>query len=776
MWILWTAFFASGVAGLSYELTWVRYLTHVLGGATAAVSATVAVFFGGMALGSWQGGRWLQRRRRPALAYAGLEASIGVVGLSLPLAFGVLDRVLSARPASSSIVEPLLASTAVLLLPAALLGATFPAMVATLRRVAGPTRSTALPYGLNTLGAVLGCLAVSLWWLPQLGLRTTSTALGGLNLLVAAALVLAHRRGVLPTEAIAATNPARTAPSAAAGTETGSVPGTPAATVLSPTRALALAAAAGFLAIATEVQWVRALSLSVPATVYVFAMVLAAYLVGIGLGSSAIARLHRDRGPRTGELLGAYVLAGLGCLLALNLFPAIGPWSLRLLTEGVLRSFAAYLGWLGGISVLVMLPATLAMGASLPILVGLASGDDRAEATHTTTSTAGRIYASNTLGGVLGSLLGTFWLMPTLGLSRSLAALALAYLALALAVPRIAAGPLRSARRGLVALLVVGAAVVALDLQPEVNALRDRPDARLLHYRDSPSGTVAVYEQADGTRSLRIDNQYTLSDTAQATVAMQVRLGRLPMALHSAPRRALLVGFATGTTLAAMATAPGLEQLDCVEIHDEVFALAPYFAEANDQIWRHPAVTLVKGDGRRFLARPGPAYDVVVEDLFVPRNAGVGALYSVDHLRAVQRRLAPGGVLVLWLPLWQLGPEQLRSIVRSTLEVFPRAQGWMVPHSAQRPILGLVAGLADDAKAEVRLGSRAQPPGAAPEQGWRVLDASQLQAFADGAALNTLDHPVVEYSAPRSMMQAKIEGRSLRSQTLERLPPLRPPR
>ncbi|MEX1361497.1 MAG: fused MFS/spermidine synthase [Nannocystaceae bacterium] len=770
MWILWTAFFASGVAGLSYELTWVRYLTHVLGGATAAVSATVAVFFGGMALGSWQGGRWLQGRGRPALAYAGLEATIGVVGLLLPLAFGVLDRVLAARPASASIVEPLLASTAVLLLPAALLGATFPAMVATLRRVAGPTRSTALPYGLNTLGAVLGCLAVSLWWLPQLGLRTTSTALGGLNLLVAAALVLAHRRGWLPTEAAAVTNPARTS----VGAETSSVPAPPAAPRLSPTRALALASAAGFIAIATEVQWVRALSLSVPATVYVFAMVLAAYLVGIGLGSSAIARLHRDRGPRTGELLGAYVLAGLGCLVALNLFPAIGPWSLRLLSDGVLRSFAAYLGWIGGISVLVMLPATVAMGAALPILVGLASADDRAEST--TTSTAGRIYASNTLGGVIGSLLGTFWLMPTLGLSRSLAALALAYLALALAVPRIAAGPLRSARHGLMALLVVGTVVVALDLQPEVNALRDRPDARLLHYRDSPSGTVAVYEQADGTRSLRIDNQYTLSDTAPATVAMQERLGLLPMALHPAPRRALLVGFATGTTLAAMATSPELEQLDCVEIHDEVFALAPYFAGANRQVWRHPAVTLVEGDGRRFLARPGPAYDVVVEDLFVPRNAGVGALYSVDHLRAVERRLAPGGVLVLWLPLWQLGPEELRSIVRSTLEVFPRAQGWMVPHSAQRPILGLVAGVADDATTEVSIDPRAQPPGAAPERGWRVLDASQLHAFAQGAALNTLDHPVVEYSAPRSMMQAKIEGRSLLSQTLERLPPLRPAR
>lgn len=800
---LWAAFFVSGVAGLSYELTWVRYLSHVLGGATAAVSATVAVFFAGMAVGSWVGGRVFASRRRPALAYAALEATVGLVALLMPGAFAVLEGVLASRPATPSLAEPLLGSVAVLLLPTALLGATFPAMVAAVRRHTGPTRSAALPYGLNTLGAVLGCLLVSLWWLPSLGLHGTSTALAGLNLGVAALVLVASRLGWLPasTEAPeAAPHDATSEPSPSgheapddaasepspSGHEATSEPSngdgpddeapeprgsdqTPSTerqsseqpAVLSPRRALALASASGLLSIAVEVLWVRALSLTFPATVYVFAIVLAAYLVGIGAGSAAIARLHRHRAPRPAELMGAYAITALGGLLALDLVPTVGPWSLDLLAAGTLTSYGGYLGWIGGVSVLLMLPATVAMGAALPVLVGLASGHERA-----VPEVAGRVYGANTLGGVVGSLAGTFWLMPSLGLSRALALLALGYLALALAVPGVVGPSLRTARRGALALLALGAVVVALDLQPEVNALRHRPDAELLHYHDSPSGTVAVYEHDDGTRSLRIDNQYTLSDSAPATVAMQQRLGEVPMALHPAPRRALLVGFATGTTLAAMARTPGLRALECVEIHDEVFDLAPHFAEVNEQVWRNPIVELVEGDGRRHLARPGPAYDVVVEDLFVPRNPGVGSLYSVEHLQAVRGRLAEGGVLVVWLPLWQLGPDELRSIVRSFTTVFETSSAWTVPHSELRPILGLVA---------VAPGGRLAHDGL-PGRAWPVLDAEGLRQLAGDAPPETLDRPVVELSAPRSIMRAKLEGQPLRTQTLALLPSLASPR
>ncbi len=745
MWALWTAFFVSGVAGLSYELTWVRHLTHVFGGTTPAIAATVAVFFAGTALGSALGARWFSGRGRPVLAYAGLEASIGLCALALPTVFHGLDGMLSANEGAQSVTELLLASGLVLLLPTMLLGATFPAMVAAVRRAMPTTAGTALLYGLNTLGAVAGCLMVSLWWLPDLGLEGTSRMLAAFNLSVAAAVLVARRLGIVPEPS----------PSSEATTSDDEAMAlADPKTTLPPGRALVLALGSGFVGIAIEVEWVRALSLSFPATVYVFALVLAAYLTGIGLGSAMIARLYRARIPRPRDLFVAYLAAGLGCLLALNLLPQVGPWSLSMLAS-TLGSWEAYVGWVGGISVLTMLPATLAMGAALPVLVGLATERDRPAA-----AIAGRLYGANTLGGVLGSLLGTFWLMPALGLSRSLALLALAYLVLALLVPT--DDSLRSSRRGLAALVAVGGLVAALDLQPEVNPMRDVPDAELLFYRDTPSGTVAVYEHADGTRSLRVNNQYTLSTTAKDTVALQSRLGRIPVALHPAPDRALLIGFATGATLSAMATTGAIEQLDCVEIHDVIFTLAPYFATANHEVWTDPRVALVQGDGRRHLARPGPQYDLIVADLFVPRLPGVGALYSVDHFRAVERRLADDGVFVVWLPLWQLGPDELSSIVHSLLEVFPEAEGWMGEHSQARPILGLVVGPTPPD------GVVSLPPRHAAERAERArraLSSDELRRIAGDAPLNTLDRPFVELSAPRSMMQARITGRSLLEQT-----------
>ncbi|MEM7160028.1 MAG: fused MFS/spermidine synthase [Myxococcota bacterium] len=747
MWALWIAFFVSGVAGLSYELTWVRYLTHVFGATTPAIAATIAVFFAGLALGSWAGARWFARRERPALAYAGLEAAIGVVGMALPFVFDGLDAVLSAREGTQSIGELLVASTLVLLLPTALLGATFPAMVAVTRRFLGAQRATALPYGLNTLGAVVGCLLVSLWWLPSLGLRGTSFTLASCDLAVAVVVAVVYRARTSVPEP----------PATRTETTTAEAAGLPA------NRAAVLAVVSGFIAIAIEIHWVRALALSFPATVYVFALVLSAYLVGIGLGSAAVDRWLARHSPTGRDLLAAYVAAGLGCVLALNLMPEIGPWSLTMLAGGSIDSWNAYLAWIGGIGMLTMLPATLAMGAALPLLVGLASGPQQAVAT-----TAGRIYGLNTLGGVFGSLAGTFWMMPVIGLSRSAMLLALGYVALAVLVP--VDDSLRSARRGLIALVGMGVLVTAIDLQPELNALRHRPDTELLHYRDSPSATVAIYEDEQGVRALRIDNQYTLSNTAPATVAMQYRLGLVPTALHPAPRRALLIGFATGTTLAAMAVHPGVEQLDCVELHDEVFELASFFAEANHQVWQHPRVDLIEGDGRRYLARPGPRYDLIVADLFVPRNPGVGALYSLDHFEAVKQRLAPDGVFVVWLPLWQLGQRELGSIARSMLEVFPEAEAWVTDHGEQRPILGLVVGAT---ASSVSVDPRPLRPDARGlEHARRVMDTAALQTLAHDAPENRLDRPFVEFSAPRSMMEAKIEGRSLLSQTLEHLPPL----
>ncbi|MEO1270626.1 MAG: hypothetical protein AAFX99_21255, partial [Myxococcota bacterium] len=287
--LLWLAFGLSGVAGLSYELTWVRYLTHLFGASTPAVSATVSIFFAGLGLGAWLGGWFFDRRSNPILAYAGLEVAIGLVAALVPVAFPWINGLLSQRPVSGGLLEPLVLSTVLLIVPTTLIGATFPGMAAVVRSLNNPTQATGLFYGFNTLGAVVGCVLVSFWWLPALGLEATGWLLVGINLaigvLVAMASPMLNRStSESPPEPLQSHE------------ENASEPSSPSVVMQVPL-AFTLAAASGFLGIAIEVMWFRGLALAFPGTVYVFALVLSAYLVGIGLGSLLVGGWFRARKP-----------------------------------------------------------------------------------------------------------------------------------------------------------------------------------------------------------------------------------------------------------------------------------------------------------------------------------------------------------------------------------------------------------------------------------------------------------------------------------------------
>ncbi len=748
-------FFLSGVAGLSYELTWLRYLIDLFGATTPAVSATVSIFFTGLALGAALGGRFFDRQRNPAVAYAVLEIAIGVTAAGVPFLFEIGDDVLGWVADADSPALLVACATAVLIVPTTLLGATFPAMAAVLRGESNTTRSTALFYGINTLGAVVGCLVSSFYLIPEWGPANTNWGLVGVNLCAAACIFVHGRMGDAAP------------PRAAQGP------------VHVGWHYAALATVSGFLAIATEVLWTRALALSFPATVYVFALILSAYLVGIGVGSLAVAAATRNRTPRINWLSALYVAIGGGSAILLSLLPQMGPWSLALLSSGGISTWTGWLAWMGGGSVLVMLPATVAMGAALPVLIGLATKDsDNAAAV------AGRLYALNTVAGVAGSLIATFLVMPALGLSTALLLCAIGYLGLALSLwnhlPRVA-------RLGLATIALTGLAVCATGLAPEVNPLRYHPDRELLFYEDAPSGTISIQEDGAGVRALRVNNQYGLSETSQSTVEMQYTLGHLPMMLHPAPKRALLIGFATGTTLSAMAEHPA--QVECVELHPTVVRVAPWFSDANQSVYDRRNVTISVDDGRRYLARSKSAYDVVVGDLYLPKNPGVGSMFSAEHFASVAAHLSPDGVFVAWLPLFQLGPQEFRSVVAAFLTVFPQAEAWVGNWPEGAPVLGLVSRRTSalpqfDHEVQERVGQsvslwKKRPTGSVlvqPDAGGtypsrRLLDTAALRALAEGAPVNRQERPIVEFSAPRSMMEANLTGVPLAKQNLDLLAP-----
>jgi spermidine synthase len=213
-------------------------------------------------------------------------------------------------------------------------------------------------------------------------------------------------------------------------------------------------------------------------------------------------------------------------------------------------------------------------------------------------------------------------------------------------------------------------------------------------------------------------------------------------------------------------------RLDCVELHPTVVELAPIFAEVNGRVWERDGVSILTGDGRRYLERAGPSYDVIVGDLYLPINAGVGALFSREHFASAQRRLNHGGVFVAWLPLFQMGPEQVAIVARTFLEVFPDGEAWMGNWAQVKPVLGLVGrkpggGASAPTAADVErvvLSQGVQEPGLdsqAQIQSRRLLDNARLRRWADDAPLNTFDHPVIEFSAPRALMDSWITGETV---------------
>lgn len=697
---------ASGFAGLGYQMVWTRQCALWLGHELPAVLAVVTAFFGGLALGAWWLGERIERSPRPGRWYAGCEAVIGLWGLVL---VGLME------PASSLLQQwtgtqagaPLqwalaFGGVGLLLLPAtAAMGATLPAMERALRE--GPGRNgpgIAGLYALNTAGALLGVLGTSFGTIPAWGLSATALLCALLNLACAG---LAWR--VLPL------------------LPTGTVPAGSPAPLQRSRGGLTALAWSGLLGIAYEVLVVRVLSQVAENTVYTFTLLLAVYLVGTALGAA----LYRRRPQAPAWAVSLACLTGSASLwwahelqaaVQTVLGPGLGP---ALLGEAALATVAFG-------------PPTVAMGLLFSHLCHQARQQGQG---------LGRSLAWNTLGGAIAPAAAGLVLVPALGAKVSLLAVSLGYLVLPTGRHR-AAGA-----------LAPFAAATALALAAPPLQFIDVPaGGRWVDHIEGSRGSVSVVQDARGTLSLHIDNRQ--QEGSSATRWADARQALLPMLLHPAPRQALFLGLGTGLTATAATLDPAL-QADVVELLPEVASAVHWFVDP----W--PArLTLHTGDARRFVRAPGPAYDLIVADNFHPARAGAGTLYTLEHFRAVRGRLAPGGLFCQWLPLHQLDLDTLRTIVRTFQAVYPQAQAVLATLSLDTPVLGLLGWQAAPGPAlhavRQRLAQAAHWPEPAAlfgfEDEWAVLGSviagpAALRAFAGAAVLNTDDHPVVAYRAPR---------------------------
>jgi spermidine synthase len=769
--------FASGAAGLVYESLWLRSFGLVFGNTTDAIAVVLATFMGGLALGGALSAR--ARVASPLRAYALVEMGIaGAALVTLPL-LGALPRLYAEAELLRSLEGPAdllaraLAVALVLLPPTVLLGATVPLAVEVLsRRGHGAQESLGRLYRVNTLGGALGVALGPYVLLPALGVTGAFVAAAFVNLLIGA---LAWR-GSREERDVAAAGVLDPGPA-------------------NPTLPLfaGLAAASGAFTFAVEVIWTRSLALVVGSSVYAFASMLLAVLLGIAAGAAVYERV-RPRIARPVFVLGLLFLGVGVATIASTAIVGRLPLVLLSLMKGLPVSFAAYSLAGLGMALAALLPVTLLLGVTFPLLLHLAEGGPAVRST-------GRLYAWNTAGAVLGALVADLVLVTTTGLEGS--SLVLAGLALAAGAAALAsAGKPRLAASAAVLIAVLGAAVLlAPRFRPwdrklmtagvyqygvEWNEragfrlqdlLRER---RLLFYEEGREAVVAVSEREGSERRFLSVNGKTDAGSGAEDVLTQKLIAHVPLSIHEAPRTALVVGWGAGATAASAALHP-LERLDCVEIEPATWRAAPLFEALSGRVREDPRFRILFRDGRTHLLRTRDRYDVILSEPSNPWITGVANLFTREFYELVLARLAPRGVFGQWFHYYRLEPTDVKVELHTFASVFPHVSLWLVPPVSKDggPVLAadvLLVGSREPqtldaprlaeafrgAPGEDLRGTGAIPDEAALVAAWTMGDEALRRytadpAFRRGTPQNTDDYPVIELGAPRRNVMATAE-------------------
>jgi len=660
-------FVASGFAGLIYESIWTHYLKLFLGHAAYAQSLVLAVFMGGMALGAWQCARHSRRFARPLVAYAIVEALVGVIAQVFhPLFVGTTDfafeHLLPGLGNETLVLGAKLALAAALILPQSiLLGMTFPLMSAGLARAhpRSAGESVAMLYFTNSLGAVLGVLTSGFVLIGMLGLPGTLRVAGVLNLLVAAAVWLMALR--VPSPALEPQS---------AGQQAG------AATLL-----LAAAFLTGLASFVYEIVWIRMLSLVLGASTHSFELMLATFILGLALGGLAVRRMV-DAVPSPERTLG-WVQIAMGVAAAATLPLYDSTFSLmEWLMKGLARTGTGYALFnltAAGVSALLMLPATFLAGMTLPLLTGALLRRGAGEAA------IGKVYAANTLGAIAGVILTVHVGLPLLGLKGSLVAGALVDAGLGLALLYLhstSRKPLLYPAAACACYLAAIALAVELDANKMTAGVFRHGDlaatraAEVLFARDGKTATVHLVKYPEAT-SLRTNgksdgsiNLDRAGERGSDEITMVLTAG-LPLSLKPGTKTAAVIGIGTGLTTHTLLQSLAIERVDTVEIEAAMAAASRGFMPRNSGAFADPRGNLVIDDAKTYFAARGARYDLIVSEPSNPWVSGVSSLFTREFYHRVRGHLAPGGLLVQWFQLYEIDPALVASVLAALGEEFP---------------------------------------------------------------------------------------------------------
>ncbi len=666
--VFFALFTISGFAGLIYESIWSHYLKLFLGHAAYAQTLVLAIFMGGMALGSWLVSRFTGRIANLLVGYAAAELGIGILAIAFHMVFvGVTGwATASVFPALGGtgmvdLVKWAIASA--LILPASLLlGTTFPLMSAGVIRLYPDTggRSLAMLYFTNSLGAAIGVLASGFVLIERVGLPGTILTAGILNVVLALAVWLLAKR--LPVVAPLAADAAKDGRAGTAFSRT----------------VLGLAFATGGASFIYEITWIRMLSTGLGSSTHAFEVMLSAFILGMALGAFALRRRIERITADVGWIAGVVFAKAAFAVYAVWVYDDV----LEFIRWVILASartdegYAVYNVASMVASMVVMLPTAFCAGMTLPLATRALTRREFGEAS------IGRVYAANTAGCIFGATFATHVGMEWLGLKNLTGLGALLDVAAAFAI--LATGiegvrRLRAMAAGGAVAAVCGAGFATIHLDQlrmgsgvfRFGVFQDPGHTKVLFYRDGKTATIAVLEHPDNKRSIRTNGK---TDAALA-VKMGMRpepdeetmaiAGALPLALKPDAAVVANIGFGSGRTTHVLLGSPRVREVHSIEIERMMIEGARLFGDRNRRAYEDPRSHIHIDDAKTFFAAGGRQYDVIVSEPSNPWVSGVSTLFSAEFYGEVRRYLKDDGLLVQWVQSYDINVDLLATIIKA---------------------------------------------------------------------------------------------------------------
>ncbi|MGE4606053.1 MAG: fused MFS/spermidine synthase, partial [Myxococcota bacterium] len=748
--LLYLLAFLSGAAALIYQVAWTNMLALSFGSTTLAMSAVVAGFMGGMGIGAWRYHQVGNRVRNPLLVYGAIEIGIAAMAALFSLGFAELPPFfgeIAARFPSETGLSALRFAVAfsLLLIPSALMGATFPALcTALISDTTNLDRHLGRIYGWNTVGAASGAVLSGLLLIERLGLSGTVRVGNAINLCVGLfALVLwrvnatKNRSANLPSDETAAPASGSVIPT--------ELPFGITATVL---------LLSGFTTIAYEVVWFRALRYLVGNSTYALSTVLVIFLLGLGLGSLLLRWVVARGAPERSLAL---------CQIGISLLAlvAIGSISYMLGDTSLKQQFSVFseqvrnTPWMtrlmlqGGVAFAIMLPATLFMGLSYPLASRLFLGN-----VNRLSERIGISYLLANLGSIAGSVTAALWILPNLGTVYGTRALALINLALGILI--LARSRNEISGRTIWTIVGIAGYVIINMLTPSTIghfAVKPIPGMDLAFAEEGDLATVRVWESRNqpNTRTISIDGSEIghSRGVLSPIYTKQLLLAHLPMALDARIRKTLNIGLGSGSTLHTLASYESLQTMDVVEISGAVVRGSMLFDES--EVYSDPRVDVAVDDAVNFLLRSDERYDLIISDGKQNEDfSGNGKILSDEFYRYALDRLTPEGLIIQWIPVGEI-PSDFRVIIRTFCSVFPEVETFLgMPFSfmmvgSRQPLAGrrVLEEINEQLKVDLELlkltgveGLRAQ---------W-IASRSQLLSVVEPGPVNTWDHNILEFT------------------------------